>query len=205
MKKRAGFTLLELLVTIAIIGTISTIAIAVVSIARAQSRDVKRISDLQEVRKALELYYDVNGRYPIFNCGGQSSVYSDDTTPGDGFDCKWERLGDALAPYIANFPKDPSTSSSTPCYWPIDNSGPCGYIYSSEGEGAGGGSPSIPDGSDYDLFVRLETDHGASCRYSQYRMHTAYTAWTVLDIGSNLCNQSNCSGTPNCDMYAVQH
>lgn len=63
MNKR-GFTLLELLVVIAIIGLIATIAVAFLDNARAQARDTRRLADINNLRDALELYYDENGNYP---------------------------------------------------------------------------------------------------------------------------------------------
>ncbi|TSC96225.1 MAG: putative General secretion pathway protein GspG [Parcubacteria group bacterium Athens1014_10] len=63
-KKILGFTLLEILISIAIIGLISTIALAQVSNAREKARDVKRKADLTQIAKALELYYDDYGSYP---------------------------------------------------------------------------------------------------------------------------------------------
>ncbi len=62
-----GFTLIELLVVIAIIGVLSAIIISSVNIARTNARDAKRVAQLAEVRKALELYYSASGRYAYTN------------------------------------------------------------------------------------------------------------------------------------------
>lgn len=59
-----AFTILELLVVIAIIGLISAIVIAILTQARADSRDSKRLADIKEIQKALELYYDDASSYP---------------------------------------------------------------------------------------------------------------------------------------------
>lgn len=59
-----AFTLLELLVVIAIIGLISAIVVAILTQARADSRDSKRLADIKEIQKALELYYDEASGYP---------------------------------------------------------------------------------------------------------------------------------------------
>ncbi len=59
-----GFTLLELLVVIIIIGLIATIVIASVNSARAKGRDTKRITELDSMRDALSIYYSTNGSYP---------------------------------------------------------------------------------------------------------------------------------------------
>lgn len=64
--KHGGFTLVELLVVIAIIGILATLVLLQLGIARGRARDAKRISDVNQVRSAIELYYDDNGgTYPV--------------------------------------------------------------------------------------------------------------------------------------------
>jgi len=53
---RKGFTLLELLVVIAIIGVLSSLFVSNYMEIRKKSRDAKRMADLREIQKALELY-----------------------------------------------------------------------------------------------------------------------------------------------------
>jgi len=66
---RRGFTLIEILVVIAIIGILSSVVLASLAVSRAKARDARRIADLEEVKKALELYYDSNGTYPETQTG----------------------------------------------------------------------------------------------------------------------------------------
>jgi prepilin-type N-terminal cleavage/methylation domain-containing protein len=61
---KKGFTLVELLVVISIIGLLSTIAIVSLGSARAKSRDTKRIADMKQFSTALEQYYSDQGGYP---------------------------------------------------------------------------------------------------------------------------------------------
>ncbi|HEY4486216.1 MAG TPA: prepilin-type N-terminal cleavage/methylation domain-containing protein [Candidatus Paceibacterota bacterium] len=63
-KQQKGFTLVELLVVIAIIGILSAVVYASLNTARERGRDAKRIGDLNNVRLALEFYFDDNGEYP---------------------------------------------------------------------------------------------------------------------------------------------
>lgn len=63
-RRQKGFTLIELLVVISIIGVLSTIAMTSLNGARRRAWDAKRISDLKETQKAVELYYYTHGAYP---------------------------------------------------------------------------------------------------------------------------------------------
>jgi prepilin-type N-terminal cleavage/methylation domain-containing protein len=60
-----AFTLIELLLVIAIIGLIATVAIAAVGGARAKGRDEKRVTDLKQIQKALELSFEPGSGYPV--------------------------------------------------------------------------------------------------------------------------------------------
>ena len=69
MKTLKGFTLVELLVVISIIGVLSVIGLNSFGSARVKARDSSRKSDLAAVAKALELYYNDQGEYPDDNSG----------------------------------------------------------------------------------------------------------------------------------------
>lgn len=64
IKKKQGFTMIELLVVATIVAVLT--AIGVVSFARAniRARDGKRKADLEQLRSALELYRSDMGQYP---------------------------------------------------------------------------------------------------------------------------------------------
>lgn len=61
---KKGFTILELIVVIALIGLIASIILASFSDVRARNRDAKRVSDVKEIEKALSLYQIDNNRFP---------------------------------------------------------------------------------------------------------------------------------------------
>lgn len=59
--------MVELLVVIAIIGILSTLLLLQLNVARQKARDAKRVADINQVRSALELYYDDEGAYLVGN------------------------------------------------------------------------------------------------------------------------------------------
>lgn len=65
LKMRKSFTLVELLMTIAIIGMMSAVIVVNVSEARIKSRDSQRIADLASIQLSLEKYKSSTGHYPI--------------------------------------------------------------------------------------------------------------------------------------------
>lgn len=56
--------MVELLVVIAIIGILATLLLLQLGVARQRARDAKRTADVNQVRTALELYFDDNSQYP---------------------------------------------------------------------------------------------------------------------------------------------
>ncbi len=72
LKKRImGFTLLEIMVSVAIIAILATISIIATTRVRLKSRDIKRISNATEIVSALEAYYAANQSYPTMIFPGQ--------------------------------------------------------------------------------------------------------------------------------------
>jgi prepilin-type N-terminal cleavage/methylation domain-containing protein len=61
---KKGFTLIELIIVISIIGLLSVIGISSFSAIQEDARNAKRKGDLKEMQKALEAFKTRNGRYP---------------------------------------------------------------------------------------------------------------------------------------------
>lgn len=70
----AGFTLVELLVVVAIIGILAAIAMQAMSRYRQQAYDAAAIHDLANAVKAEEAYYATNEVYVSFSASGPTSV-----------------------------------------------------------------------------------------------------------------------------------
>ena len=63
--KAKAFTLIELLITVTIIGLLSAIGTVSYSYVRAKARDAKRVADIRTIRNAIETYFEQNGKYPV--------------------------------------------------------------------------------------------------------------------------------------------
>lgn len=62
--RQAGFTLVELLVTISILATLIAVLLPNLMGSRQRARDSRRIQELAAVKNALRLYYNDNQSYP---------------------------------------------------------------------------------------------------------------------------------------------
>lgn len=105
MKK--GFTLIEILVVVAIIGILASIVLVGLGGFRERARDSRRIADLRQVQNVLELYANKCGRYPT-----QGAVSPDGCSgiTGAGGDLAWTDLATLLKGAglgIATIPNDP--------------------------------------------------------------------------------------------------
>jgi prepilin-type N-terminal cleavage/methylation domain-containing protein len=101
---KKGFTLIELLVVVAIIGILASVILASLNSARAKGRDVKRISEVKQIQKALEFYYDKYGVYP--NSGWIASCQA-------GWNSS---LGVSLSEFLPTMPVDPTNDCAGYAY-----------------------------------------------------------------------------------------
>jgi len=62
--EQTGFTLIELLIVIAMIGLLAVIVLISTTSSRTKSRDAKRLVDVQQVAKGLELFQSFCNFYP---------------------------------------------------------------------------------------------------------------------------------------------
>ena len=64
LRKQRGFTIIELLIVIAIIGILATLVLTNFQGAQAKGRDTVRQNDINAMYQKLEEYYNENGGYP---------------------------------------------------------------------------------------------------------------------------------------------
>ncbi len=66
-----GFTLIELMIVIVILGVLSMIGVTAFSSSQVRSRDAKRKGDLANFQKTLEFYYNDYNRFPLSDAEGK--------------------------------------------------------------------------------------------------------------------------------------
>lgn len=101
-----GFTLVEMIVVVAIFTILTSIILAAMSGAKARARDARRKEDLNEIRKAVQLYESNNHEFPGIsgtpNClSGCDSTQAQPWIPG------------LTSEYIPVVPFDASNSASS--------------------------------------------------------------------------------------------
>lgn len=103
--KTKGFTLIEILIVVAIIAILASIVIVGVAPAQQSGRDARRISDLQNIRNGLQLFYSRCGFYPgLTNSTTCAGVTNDYTGMVTALTSSANSLG------ISSVPNDPSSN-----------------------------------------------------------------------------------------------
>jgi general secretion pathway protein G len=119
---KKGFTLVEMLIVLGIVGVVATMLIVGINPLDQirKSTDTERKTDLDQLKDALELYYQDNGTYPPSSA--DFKLYIGSTT------LAW---GSAWQPYMNQLPKDPSPTRTYQYYVPLASGGQTYYIYAS--------------------------------------------------------------------------
>jgi prepilin-type N-terminal cleavage/methylation domain-containing protein len=127
-KSLLGFTLIEIMIVVAIIGILAVVVAVSSGGSSASSRDAKRQADLRQLQSALETYKNRVGRYPAQCAATGPGADGWSGQLGTDFECDGStgQYIVGLAPeYIPVLPIDPS---------PV--SGQEGYVYRTNADGS---------------------------------------------------------------------
>ena len=109
--RRSGFTLIEILIVVAIIAILASVVLVGLGPTQRIGRDARRLADLRNVQTALELYYNRCGYYPgaaiTVAAGTPCSARSGAPANWDAFEAVL--LGSTALGLSTNIPNDPSS------------------------------------------------------------------------------------------------
>lgn len=169
--KQLGFTLVELLVVIAIIGVLATLIVIQLGNARAKARNSKQMSDLRQLRVALELYFGENGSYPTRGFGYQGEASSFGSL---GYDAAGY-IPNLVPDYITKLPENPNKNKRVNSVANCSDAGSSGYIYTSDAAG-----------TSYKVLANCTPERTWTAAHPFYDPGRPAFAWTV-------CSPSVCS------------
>lgn len=153
--KKGGFTIIELLVVVAIIGVLSGIVLQTLAGARMKTRNVTRMSDIDQISKALELYATGGKSFPSTPPVGGSDTWvcvkkATCTNPVTGLvgPTSFPPLTTALTPNISMIPTDPNfTTGIGDDYTYSSNAAPAGLANGAYLSWVTEGSGAVPFGA----------------------------------------------------------
>lgn len=120
----AGFTFVEMLVVLAVIGILAAVIYPNFSQSSATARDAQRKADLRLVQNALEAYRLKEGRFPPGCNGGSGDGWSGERGTSHACPAGDEYIVGLAPAYIPVLPKDPKSGT-----------GDYGYVYRTNAEG----------------------------------------------------------------------
>jgi len=131
-----GFTLIEIMVVILILGLLATIVVQSLRGATDKAKRTKAQADISEIKTALDRYYLDNGYYPTTDQGLPALVSA---PTGGRQPANYEQGG-----YIERVPNDPWGS---PYFYQSDGNSYVLKSYGADGKSGGSGKDEDIDGS----------------------------------------------------------
>ena len=157
---REGFTIIELLAVLAVIGILTTIVVGGYRQTQRRGRDAQRKSDLKQMSQSLEVYLSDHATYPPSSVDGKIMGCPAETT-----ECEWGsgQFSDATGNiYFVNLPAEPSSTQA--------------YFYRA-----------FDSNRKYQIFAWLENPKDQDCFYGECETDPSYLPSGVA-CGSASCN-----------------
>jgi general secretion pathway protein G len=161
--KNKGFTLIELMIVVVILGVLMSTVLPKLTGAQARARDTGRIADLGNISAALTTYYDDNGQFPGVDATTECLI----ETGGSGQDISIYLEGSKV-------PKDPQINANT-------------YLCNGTNKGRYWYAPMTKDGIAKNSFVLcadMETFQKANTDVTDGSVNVAQQAATGNTIGT---------------------
>jgi general secretion pathway protein G len=142
-RKESGFTIVELLIVIVVIGILAALVITTFSGIQRKARDSERQTDINAVHGQVEAYYAQNGKYPtLANLQDNSAANN------------W--VSQNLKGLDPSALKDPNIGTTTP--YPVGSPTATNYGYAATPSGCDNGAGG--DCTGYTLTANLENGTG---------------------------------------------
>jgi prepilin-type N-terminal cleavage/methylation domain-containing protein len=129
LENSSGFTLVELLIVMGIIGVLATFFIGSYTGVQRKARDANRKSDLAQLSKSLELYFNDYRRYPTADASGKIMGCPSAPAP---VACDWnntDQFTDGKTVYYKTIPGDPQFSLGAVYIYRTDANGTYYKLY----------------------------------------------------------------------------
>ncbi len=164
-RSKNGFTIVELLIVIVVIGILAAIIVVSYNGTQNRANDSRRLSDMKSIQQSLETYKTLNGSYPAVTGANQDPTWYETS-------------------YITGSFLNPLTSSGTVNKVPVDPINNSTYFYRYYLYSAGENGCSLSRGAYYVLsIVRLQskigTGHGPGFSCSLRNWATEDAAWVT--------------------------
>jgi len=132
MRREKGFTLIEILIVVAIIAILASVVLIGLGPTQQAGRDARRLSDLHQIQNGLELFYNKCGYYPGTAPAGACT---------NGATTGFAEMSAALLPGAANIgvntvPKDPTNSGAHVYYYRTNGVAASEYLLTTQLENA---------------------------------------------------------------------
>lgn len=145
LKKQKGFTIVELLIVIVVIGILAALVITTFTGIQQRARNTERETDIKAIHGQLEAYFAQNGHYPtLANMNDQTATtgFLDVNMKGLDLDAMYDPRGDrtdttplvaAAAANVYSYVATPANCDNTP------TNGDCTeYVLTATREGSSG-------------------------------------------------------------------